>query len=435
MKILYWNVQNFTNGKYSNATLRKVIQDCITQAQYPDLIILVEICFRNAADGGSGKVLSNLPGTQGLLQLYRWLKRKNRNYVCIPPVTVGAGGACEAVGCLYLSNRLTFQGPHIWTNMGPVPNEYVDVPLQAVQWPWTGLLWYGVHSGRVDADNPRFIAEDYPDPWDDPAFVASADDGTSYAPQAYYPNNNAPEVPLNLLNADNFYDGFFKFPYKYNRAPVNFSFITSDNKRINVFAVHTSPNSNKTNWETMQRYYSPSATKAIGTFGNLPEIRQAGTANTKMVIGDFNVPMYRNGPNPAYQNLRTARYQASIIQTPTMFLVKGANPQIYTNTSIPAIDNVLYRFSGGDGMAPTTLVVDQVQGNGVAGYRWTSQLQTRYNTLLARYNRPSTKGNSVTQFRGWNNFGHIAHRQGHEAANGMNGASDHMPVFIDFPSL
>lgn len=441
MKILYWNIENLTYNKFFDISMREVILQALLGATNPDLIVIVEVfCRATLGQERFNTRIYQTQGTDGLNALFNSVRLYANTYSSVPPVATGCNGYCEAVGFIYNTDVLQFRGPHVWTELGPVPADQLNKSHQQVAWPWSGIL--KIHS--PGQENPQFTPASYPAPWNRyaPFNVVQPQPPAPPiqvpAPQVLFPNPRVRSIAWENIDGTNFYNGFTAFPSWYNRAPVRCLFWhLTQNCYVDVFALHTSPN------QTLQngRVYDPTADRAVEKTGALAEVRnwpEGDTPAVQIILGDFNVTLQSNVlQGTPYQNLGTAGYVPSVWNTPTLFNKYTPVPAGggYVSQAAGTLDNIFYRRNF-PAPAPVTRVVDQVIGTTIAdlGLTWTSQLFNNYADLSTCYGGPNQvlKNQALQTFRDWNNFGHIAKCLATAQVAGTGGASDHLPLYIQF---
>jgi len=388
MRILYWNIQNFAWNKWNDADINAVLGQVFFPAGFggapsADIYVVVEVTARNTP-------LGDVPvggGATGLNALVQAIQATHPNYLCVPPVsTADGGGQAEAVGVIYDSAQLRFDGPEVWSNFGPVPLATIGVAPPPA--PWNALSPLGA----------AFANAAYPVPWNGAPFNGVGDP----APQVHYPNaaNTA----------------FIEFPNAGRRRPLRCWFTDiGSGDMLDLWIVHSPP-------------YASAAGNALLQLTTVPDIQAAPAANEiRIICGDFNL----NTRNPYQFGLYAPITGAPLnyIQkiggvgqlprnTPTSF----ANPCNFNTYYINglAIDNFLTL-----GMpAGAVHVIDMVAGTPAPPF------VTQLNNPLAAY--AAMAGNPTHVFRSWANFGHIGNRPASGSMNGARGASDHLPLSIDF---
>lgn len=416
MRMLYWNIQNITSEKYYDRDVQRVIADALLPGPGPwndiSLYVIVEVHTRATAGRQTGTIYDT-SGTRGLYLLQGMLAGTSDSWRCVPPVSVGTGPYSEAVGILYRSDRLTFRGPHVWSNYGPVPADVIGTTSANAPQPWRSLLPGG----------GSFTAAAYPEPW------------KLYDP---FKNAGAPAPQISYPTADS--AGFWQFPGPDNRAPVRaqFNFTNSQNTPciLDLFAAHVSPGY----WDNDQR--AGPAIMGTASVSGIPDITKnpLPTDNIQLVVGDFNVPTQWTGYFKAYGGFLMKNYIPSIggatasfypRGTPTHFNTKKPTPYAndkggagYLNWEKGSIDNIVYKNGpGGTPRVTSVQIIDQVLG---APTPWGSELEVG----LGSYS--SDRRYAKSSFRGWSNFGHIVNRIKTGSAKGRQGASDHMPLLVEF---
>lgn len=124
MKILSWNIQNFTQSRIVDPLNPRAdehfnyITTTISELD-PDVVVILEARCTHGAQAG---VLATGEGVTGLETLLAWLQKRDTWWL-VPPLRVNPqalAGALplptrsESVGVFWRGDRLTFQGPWIW---------------------------------------------------------------------------------------------------------------------------------------------------------------------------------------------------------------------------------------------------------------------------------------------------------------------------------
>ena len=285
-RILYWNLENFTAKKVGadirdsdlaleSDELRQIILKQINPTiqnpgqppvmlRAPDIVIIVEVYARTDGESFSGVVLpSHRNASVGLAKLLREFRSNIGPYWClVPPLTFGKGAYCEAVAAFYNAWSIGFAGPYIYSRdraadsgMGLPPT---DDNLRNIM------------------DYPVFWKDGMPNPGNlDPNLRRDRDwplgDGLNvkeYQSAGKWRFRSSSDAAIN-------------FPTEYNRPPFYTRFWDyAGNRWINVFAIHTSPDS---------------AAQAVSYISDIPEVITVPNDNVNVVVGDFNVDSFENG--------------------------------------------------------------------------------------------------------------------------------------------
>lgn len=398
--ILYWNIEQFGFRSLSDTQVCDTITSTIDEAN-PDLVFIVEV---GAFGAGIGGITNRASGSIGYAKLRRMSLALGKTFNAVPPVGLAPRGKmCEAVGALWDNTSVTFLGPHVWSNKGPVPASQIGRTQTTATPPWGQLLGVGETFSNVK----------YPKPWNGkPLHKAGA-----FAPQVRFPNA-----------ANN---GFITFPNDRNRRPARFEFAYGGTT-YDIFVIHTSPNQ------------AVLGTQALAT---IPDVSNHVPANTvRIILGDFNVNarnLHSYGTygafNPTAGNEhyipQIGRAAAggggtgtigSSINPPLPTMFKKIKPKWNDYKGTLSVDNVL--VAPQNVAQPDVWIVNRVNPSPA---QFTTALSSPY-TKFAGYPTTTLGQNWANQtFRSWNQFGHIYHRvkQG-RAAFGRVGASDHMPLLI-----
>lgn len=393
MNIVFWNIEGFSFNKFNDADVQNVIGEVMFPTPMggnavADIIIVIEVFARGTALGG----VPAGAGAAGLEALAHAVMATDGNFVCIPPVSLAdGGGRAEAIGVFYNTANLNFAGPMVWSNYGPVPGAEIGHTTANAAHPWDQLL-----PGPLAA----FANAALPHPWNTmPGFGGVG----ALMPQIHFPNaaNNA----------------FLEFPLAGMRRPLRCQFTYNGGANmLDLWIVHLPPN-------------GVTAGNALAQLATSPDIIAAPGANDiRVVCGDFNL----NTGNPFFMGLygpmTALGYTPQI--GPAGTLAAGSNTH-YKKYPKPAnylagglsLDNAL--TWPGAGMAVTDFdVIDMVAGTPALYFN--SQLLNALGTYVGM------PGNPVQVFRSWANFGHIGNRPRAGNMVGLRGASDHMPVYLEF---
>tara|TARA_B100001123_G_scaffold382350_1_gene453439 strand:- start:3454 stop:4725 length:1272 start_codon:yes stop_codon:yes gene_type:complete len=419
--LIYWNIENISRDRYQRDDVREVIQNALAPVnahgnrQWANIYVIIEVHARGRGHGPG--TIYNSAGAQGFYDIFNYLHGLDNDFAAVPPITVGYGGYCEAVGVIYDTSKLTFAGPHVWSNFGPVPRNQLGLNAGNADANWATLL-HGQPAGTT------FNAVGYPVPWNVGPFNGPT---PLPAPQIRYPRIYPP--------------GFREFPGPDNRTPYYTQFTYQNAAHVqctlDLFAIHTSPGI----WNAGQ----PNG-PAVAATAMIPNLAAAssrpGTNTMRLVVGDFNVPtnLHSPGYGNAYIPYAFGGYTMAIGDnrrnqgfeprgTPTFFDKNDPRPYQnpdgswqYLNLQSGSIDNAIYYHGRSVGINSFS-VIDQVQGS-------PNIFRSELETALGHYNVHPYGTNS---FQGIRNFGHICHRIPRGvAARGSVGASDHMPLLVQF---
>lgn len=394
MNILFWNIENFAFNKITDVDIAGVIDavlfpPALGGAAVADIIVVIEVYARFRAMGdvpiGSGAL--------GLDALRNHIVGNLAGYRCIPPISVAAGGGkAEAIGVIYDSATLNFQGPMVWSNYGPVPAAEIGHNQGNATPPWDDLL------GPFP---DQFNAVAYPAPWNVAPFAGVG----ALAPQVDYPNAAG--------------NAFIEFPAAGYRRPLRcqFNYLNAGVLcGLDLWIVHLPPQ-------------VLSAAFAMVQLATVPAIMAAPAANSiRVVCGDFNLDTGNAWQLGLFGPMTGLGYTLQIGgggggPLPAGTATHFPNPTNY-NTYLQglSIDNALTWCGAGMAVAART-VIDMVAGTPAPTFA--SQLFNPLATYPAMW--------LPTQvFRAWTNFGHIGNRPSTGNMIGRHGASDHMPVYLQF---
>jgi hypothetical protein len=394
---MVWNIQQFGTNKIQQAE----VQGCIMSTIYapdlaaalpvrPGILVVIEVLARPGTTG----IVSAGSGAAGMWTLLGLLQAQEADWLAVPPICTGERGRAEVVGVFYRSTQCTFIGPHVWTTQGPVP--FAQIAAQTP--PWSTHLF-----GAVP------VAAAYPAPWNGAPFNLPG----APAPQIFYPNA-----------ANN---GFVNFPDTDFRRPVRtkFQYPPGGAGLIDLWSFHTSPS-----WI----FGMSMATQAMANLATVPDIATpAAAGEVRLVAGDLNIDAMNPGSYAAAFGAFTALNYvpqlgtevASLINPPTstMFVESGGRYNAYLRNL--SVDNFLTLAHAGTPIAGAW-VIDRVAGAPAPPYL--SDLGTPLATIALMDNAAS----QAQSFRSWANLGHIGNRASQVNMVGVHGASDHLPILIEF---
>ena len=269
-RILFWNINNFSLTKINDpanplmAQARQSYMRWVFETHPPDIIVIAEVTATGAASILDGIILAGGNGITGVLTLLADMRaRMGPTWCLVPPLTLGDEGFRELVAVFFNSATLEFTGPWIWTNH--------ELPPPAL-----GL-------SRSVAPGGPSVRGNYPPPWFNGA-GAPANTLPAALVNAMSPNN--PAVPQNQCAAQyrffNLAGGELFFPTgrrgvpgpPLHRAPFLTTFYdVANDKTINLYSVHTSPNT---------------ARQAVRNMADINGIVPLANALT-VIAGDFNL--------------------------------------------------------------------------------------------------------------------------------------------------
>ncbi|MBQ4819261.1 hypothetical protein [Aquimarina sp. MMG016] len=440
-RVLYWNIQQFginkVNSPYFNrrqigSTLN--MQQASTQrlqyimstliANVPDIFVVVETSTGAGAEGS----LITAGGQQGALYLLGRIRANAAiagNWRLVPPLILGQGGVSEGISVYYNSANLHFSGP----------------------WGWQGAANPSDSVANIGAGN--LVA--YALPWNNSLPAVAVPAGSNINPGI---NSNRLAGQWQFRGAPPLGGGpgpLLNFPAIGNRPPFLTTFWEpAGGRTIKVFAYHAPP-------------HNPAARNGTNTISQIHEINNLGANEVAVVVGDFNVDINSANAAGAYNNLIAAGYARHINPSPAPanYPVQGyvathmkhsyrngATPwntngypaygyavTQYMGNNTSSIDNILTRYGGGGIGAPANMtIVNRVAGSpynrvmpipagavpGALAYNSAMVLNGMGQPVALPLAGvvPGTVG-ALSNFRGWNNYGHI------------KSASDHMALVID----
>jgi len=386
MKILSWNIQNFTLSRILDPTdevtktrSREHLAYITTTVREtdPDVFLVFEV---RCEQGPTAGVLANGLGVAGLEQLFVALRRLHGGWCLVPPLRVNPqafDGALplptrsESVGVYWRADRLTFTGPWVWPAGSPNGPPAEPGAGMAVTYP-VGI---------------------------DGVFVPA---GTTAAPRLDW---TSPAGPI-----------FFTEPH--DRRPLQVSFAEippAGNRTINILAVHPSP---------------ARAIKALKPLQDLMwGVAAPKPGELTVAAGDINVNLLSAGLDrqQAIAMVEMANVYARVPPNPLVGTIirrgAAAEPANYNSNRCVDYGWVRYtRTAPPIAGAPTARAIDRVSGAPATApfpaitshmFRKLPQI-----ALIADVNRRNR------QFRLSWNYGHI----GPLAAG--DGTSDHLPVLL-----
>jgi hypothetical protein len=468
IRILYWNIQNFTmktidNTRCATDKLDHIIQVFNSDVP-PDLFVVVEVFARtDEAVAVEGTVLPQYyPSAKACFALLGEIRAQPgmEEFCLVPPLALGSVGYTEGVAVFYNPNSLQFIGPRLYYkwNIDPASqigqaqpvrqNTYqhiIDYPLN-----WKNCLpnpGNTIAELRLDRDWPFNIGLHQP--------VRIKEWNLAGEWQYWRKKRPVPSGDVFLNSAR------IQFPGSGNRAPFWTQFYDLDaqvtNPRvINLFTVHTSP---------------PTAVKSVERMGEALEMTTVDNNAVNVILGDFNIDSF-SPKAEAYDWLLTSHYtmhwdprvghtgdavEARMPYCMTHYLPvtdatpfrAGRNPDAqnniyprygYMGSAWPilnlsgAIDNVFTLYgpnSGGPPAQNNMTILNKVVGN---PYNKITAPATVTAELRGGVLAGSTMSNEIPQvdptggikpwrdtiaFSDWRNFGRI------------RGTSDHLPLLID----
>ncbi|MEU1391950.1 MULTISPECIES: hypothetical protein [unclassified Nonomuraea] len=288
IRILYWNLSNFSLPKISDPTTVTTTNESAARQSYivtkvmrgptggpiPDLIVVVEV-FSRITDVDAEGIALNPSSNAGkaVLRLLGQIRAdatlgNGTDWCLVPPINIGGLGRQEAVAVLYNANMLQFTGPNLFYELygppGTVVGQSQPVTLATSQKltpypaPWLART---ATLGRTTTfpGTPQPIAENQ---------LAGEWQYYTAGTVRPIPSPTPPPMPPNRL----------QFPNDGCRAPFYTRFLdVAGNRTINLFAVHTSPDT---------------ARAGVKRMALVPEIAAVNAGEVNVLLGDFNVDTF-----------------------------------------------------------------------------------------------------------------------------------------------
>ena len=404
LKIMYWNIERFGYNKLfankwdKNATRKDHILDTMKKAR-PDVLVVLEV---QTTWTGFGDLIAGMSGPVGIRRIWNILQQQFAvdEWSLVPPaILTPNGGYSEGIGVLFKANRLSFEGPMIWTGAegiqdpagGGVPALYPGL--------WENTLPEAA-SHTPPGTEQRMLAGRY-------EFLDAA----------------AARIRFGGPNARSIWQTRF--------------FDNQANRYLDLYALHFPP----------QPYW---AKQALGDLARVQTLVQPpAAAEDRVIIGDFNINVNsasgdlfgqftNEEPQVPGAPLCPVQYQLAFDAVPNLAAAQvtlstnvrrvlgadttGAHP-LYGYTArnaagFPkALDNALIARGGGVANANNQMVPNRVIGS--PGFpRDMAQSIPEINAGIAVI--PARK----RSFNNIRNFGHIG---------GGRGASDHLPIIFELP--
>lgn len=277
-RVLYWNINNFSQNKiYDTSSVarrqdsRERLQHILTilQQNPPDVFAIAEVYDRTPEVGYQGiPVNSGRRVGVACLRMLRKIRRTlGARWQLVPPLKIGDFGKREAVAVFYDSGTLRFTGPWVWAlpaaiglNQSTDPGAVNSAALRSYSAAWRACL---------------------PVP------------GAPF--NAAFTNGVRPVQEWQAAAQWEFRDRFgnrINFPGRDDRSPYHVTFLDAAGRTVKIYAIHTSP------------AVAPAAVNAITA---IPGVARPGANEVCVVIGDFNVDSFGFFV-AAYNTLRAARY-------------------------------------------------------------------------------------------------------------------------------
>lgn len=358
MRILYWNIENFSlnkigdprfnkrqkgasvNKQASSADRREYILDTVASLNpIPDIIVVVE----NETSAGNEGTVINGNGDAGAVGLLMGLREDiSDSYMLIPGLISGTGRKIEGISVYYrhinnLGNpHLYFTGPWSWPGgAGPAAAGAGPAPYDE---PW-------IMTDNLGAPDPTDPDNTLPDRQVSPNSPINANANEyELAGQWNFMTNPAPGMgaPAQI-----------DFPAAGYRRPFMVTFWdNTGNRTIRLTAFHAPPDNNL-------------ATQSIQNMAQIPDIiPAAGASEVSIIVGDFNLDSFTNAA--AYAPLTNAGFAWHL--DPAGIPNAVPNTFYYTThmkpgkEATPWSDNGYpgYGFMGSSAMFPGYDCIDQV---------------------------------------------------------------------------
>jgi hypothetical protein len=283
MRILYWNINNFSLRKIDPATQegldrRDHILNDVLLPNLPHIFVVVEVFARLFEIGTEGvPIVGN--AQKGAMQLLDDIRNAtgNVNWMLVPPVWSGMFSFCEGIAVYYDAIHAQFEGPYVYG-----PDYRTATQLRSGQW-YNPPTWKACPPGR-------------PGPTTRPAGTLATGEWQD-GPQDYRAEWNGclPAGQRRLAGQYDFHDGGGNricFPSPFNRSPflTHFSDLNPPGRTIKLFALHTSPDK---------------AREAVDQLSNIRELAPH-PGEVSVVLGDFNVDTFAD--RATYDGLTNAGF-------------------------------------------------------------------------------------------------------------------------------
>ncbi|MGB8195031.1 MAG: hypothetical protein WCF67_24055 [Chitinophagaceae bacterium] len=334
VKLLVWNIQNFTLNKI-DWTIGDTVYDDFSPtrnsykfgAQYntlrndyilnnvsltdPDIFIVIEVV---SGRGPKGSLITS-KGAAGVTTLLARLRTLNNNWCLVPPLKLtdeiqvgeiedqqehqhllellGEGSYTEGIGVFFRKDRVSFTGPYVWPNQ-PANNNAHKIAVPA--------------NGAVSGP--------YPDIWQ-----ACLPVGNHFAGQFEFRDNTGEKL----------------FPAQGSRRPffTTFRELHGNQRDISIASVHFPPQKNP----------AVAALNNLATFlsTNVP----LGNNAAMLIVGDYNINPYADAMNSLSAALLNTGFTPLINRdnkrTSTMYYTNSnATPFVYIKDRQP-LDNIAVR--------------------------------------------------------------------------------------------
>lgn len=354
IRILYWNLENFSSAKIGlggapapipvappgaappltpalaaanrfHYIVTSVMGGVLAGGQIPDIIVVVEVYVRDNNVNVEGTVINDFGNAgRGVIALLNRLRVNSvlgalaagTNWCVVPPLKLGEFGRTEAVAVFYNAARVQFVGP----------NAYYGIPF------FGGIGWS--QPCVVPAMGPQPAPIAYPNGW--LPYLPALNRTTTLVPGGpaipenqlagewqYYPANPAPPAaparPYPPMVPPQISPNRIHFPVRGCRGPFLTQFLEvappgMPRRTLSLFSMHTSPQT---------------APAAVTQLQNVPAIMSPpGASEIKIVLGDFNVDPFSTAPNG---NNNFTNYYAPLLPPPVPVLPVGPPyPGIYS---------------------------------------------------------------------------------------------------------
>jgi hypothetical protein len=317
IRILYWNVNNFSRNKIwndhttfeaweaSQDRLRHMIQQVIGR-NVPDIVVIVEIQSRIREVGMEGTQINpNANNGAGVISLLAEMRDAfGEHWSIVPPLNLGMQGRREAMAVLYDTRVLQFGGPWVlyaeparggaipWSQP---PTTATFAQLANYDQGWLDELPHPNNSNAaLQLNRSRLL-----NPVTGGGAAQWVNEWQLAGQWAYY--TVWPNIPFDVPPTDN---NRVHFPNADSRAPflTHFTDLSAgaNNRLIKLYALHTSPN---TSYAGVRR------------LSFVPEIQFMGNNEVSVIVGDFNVDTFDPnawGLNGPYQFLLANNYRIAL---------------------------------------------------------------------------------------------------------------------------
>lgn len=262
-RVLYWNINNFSQNKIFDTRSVPQLNESLDRFQHilqvlaqnpPDVFVIAEVYDRTPEVGYQGIPVNSgrRVGVACTVMLAAIRHVLGATWMLVPPLKVGNFGRREAVAVFYDSAALTFEGPWVWA----------DAPAYG--------LPISTDPGTINSNRLRNYS---------PAWRAGLPNPGTNSNATFLDGVRA--VPEFRRAAQwEFRDGFgnrIDFPTADDRSPYLTTFRDAAGRTIEIYSIHTSPAS------------APAAVHAISA---IPRVAAVPANTVSLVIGDFNVDSF-----------------------------------------------------------------------------------------------------------------------------------------------